>query len=101
MTKSIPQIIDCPKDAVLQDGIFKNFTDSPLTKDPKVKDVCIYVPDLNKIGKEGKTRWDSFPCYTNGSNVWSLQMRYKKQTENTTMASFQRCLLMNHLTGFI
>ena len=61
------------KDAVLQDGIFKNFTDSPLTKDLKVKDVCIYAPgDLNKIGKEGKTSWDSFSyAIQMGHNVWS------------------------------
>ena len=61
------------RDAVLQDGIFKNFTDSPLTKDLKVKDVCIYAPgDLNKIGKEGKTSWDSFSyAIQMGHNVWS------------------------------
>ncbi len=61
------------KDAVLQDGIFKNFTDSPVTKDLLVKDVCIYAPgDLNKIGKEGKTSWDSFSyAIQMAHNVWS------------------------------
>ena len=61
------------RDAVLADGIFKNFTDSPLTKELKVKDVCIYAPgDLNKIGKEGKTSWDSFSyAIQMGHNVWS------------------------------
>ena len=49
------------KDGVLQDGIFKNFQDSPVSKDILVKDICIYAPcDLNKVGKEGKTSWDSF-----------------------------------------
>lgn len=61
------------KDAVIQDGIFKNFEDSPITNGLKVSDVCIYAPgDLNKIGKEGKTSWDSFSyAIQMGHNVWS------------------------------
>ena len=61
------------KDCVLQDGIFKNFEISPLTENIKVSDVCIYKPgDLNKIGKEGKTSWDSFSyAIQMGHNVWS------------------------------
>ena len=61
------------RDAVLQDGIFKNFEDSPITKELKVSDVCVYAPgDLNKIGKEGKTSWDSFSyAIQMGHNVWS------------------------------
>ena len=61
------------KDAVISDGIFKNFEDSPLTQNIKVSDVCIYKPgDLNKIGKEGKTSWDSFSyAIQMGHNVWS------------------------------
>jgi hypothetical protein len=37
-----------------------------------MKDVCIYKPgDLNKIGKEGKTSWDSFSyALLMGHNVW-------------------------------
>ena len=61
------------RDTVISDGIFKNFEDSPLTAELKVSDVCTYAPgDLNKIGKEGKTSWDSF-CYAiqMGHNVWS------------------------------
>lgn len=61
------------RDTVLQDGIFKNFEDSPITDGLKVSDVCIYAPgDLNKIGKEGKTSWDSFSyAIQMGHNVWS------------------------------
>jgi hypothetical protein len=61
------------KQAVLQDGIFKNFEDSPITAEMKVSDICIYAPgDLNKIGKEGKTSWDSFSyAIQMGHNVWS------------------------------
>jgi len=48
-------------DAVIQDGIFPIFEDSPVSERTLVKDICIYKPgDLNKIGKEGKTSWDSF-----------------------------------------
>jgi hypothetical protein len=38
----------------------------------QVKDICIYGPgDLNKIGKEGKTSWDSFTyAIMMGHNVW-------------------------------
>ena len=89
------------RDAVLQDGIFNNFTDSPLTKNIKVNDVCIYAPgDKNLIGtpkilageidrdkngdpildedgnqvvrKRDSTSWDSFSyAIQMGHNVWS------------------------------
>lgn len=60
-------------DAVLQDKIFANFEESPVSKRCEIKDVCIYKPgDLNKIGKEGKTSWDSFSyAIQMGHNVWS------------------------------
>lgn len=48
-------------DAVLTDNIFSIFEESPITERCLIKDICIYKPgDLNKIGKEGKTSWDSF-----------------------------------------
>jgi hypothetical protein len=61
------------KDVVIQDGIFKNFESSPIIDQVEIKDVCIYAPgDLNKIGKEGKTSWDSFSyAIQMGHNVWS------------------------------
>ena len=60
------------KDAVLQDGIFKKFESSPVIDGCEIKDVCIYAPgDLNKIGKEGRTSWDSFSyAIQMGHNVW-------------------------------
>jgi hypothetical protein len=60
-------------DAVLQDGVFKAFTESPISSRCLIKDVCIYDNgDLNKIGKEGKTSWDSFSyAIQMGHNVWS------------------------------
>ena len=61
------------RDAVLQDNLFANFTDSPVSERCTIKDVCIYKPgDLNKIGKEGRTSWDSFSyAIQMGHNVWS------------------------------
>jgi hypothetical protein len=89
------------RDAVLADGIFKNFTDSPISKGLEVKDVCIYAPgDKNLIGtpkilkgdidrdkhgapildeqgnqvvrKRDSTSWDSFSyAIQMGHNVWS------------------------------
>ena len=60
------------KDAVVQDGIFSNFQSSPVIDQIGIKDICIYKPgDLNKIGKEGKTSWDSFSyAILMGHNVW-------------------------------
>jgi len=58
--------------AVVQDGIFPSFTDSPISDLCQIKDICIYKPgDLNKNGKEGKTSWDSFSyALLMGHNVW-------------------------------
>jgi len=60
------------RDAVLQDRIHDIFEDSPISSRMAIKDVCIYKPgDLNKIGKEGKTSWDSFSyALMMGHNVW-------------------------------
>jgi hypothetical protein len=60
-------------DAVLQDGRFSNFTDSPVSNRIQINDVCYYAPGmLNKIGKEGRTSWDSFSyAIQMGHNVWS------------------------------
>jgi hypothetical protein len=89
------------RDAVLADGIFENFEDSPLTDGLLINDICTYAPgDTNKIGgikvakggveldKEGNpvldakgnpvirkrdsTSWDSFSyAIQMGHNVWS------------------------------
>ena len=60
------------KDVVINDKIFENFESSPIIDTCEIKDVCIYKPgDLNKIGKEGKTSWDSFSyAIQMGHNVW-------------------------------
>ena len=60
------------RDAVLQDKIHDTFEDSPISARMKIQDVCIYKPgDLNKIGKEGRTSWDSFSyALMMGHNVW-------------------------------
>ena len=60
------------RDAVLQDGLIDWFDESPISKELLIKDVCYYKPgDLNKIGKEGKTSWDSFSyALLMGHNVW-------------------------------
>jgi len=60
------------KDAVEADGILDAFEDSPISMHCKIKDICIYKPgDVNKIGKEGKTSWDSFSyALQMGHNVW-------------------------------
>jgi len=82
-------------DAVVQDGIFPSFTNSPISDLCKIKDICIYkpgvakpgvtitaenfqdeslyavLPDKNKNDKWGKTSWDSFSyALLMGHNVW-------------------------------
>jgi hypothetical protein len=59
-------------DGVVADGIYPRWEDSPISDMLKMKDICIYKPgDLNKIGKEGKTSWDSFSyALLMGHNVW-------------------------------
>lgn len=47
-------------DAVLQDGIHKVFTDSPITDRMMVKDLCYRGQGfINQQGKETKTSWDT------------------------------------------
>lgn len=60
------------RDAILQDGIFDMFDSSPITQRTLMRDVCIYGPgDLNKLGKEGATSWDSFSyAIQMAHNVW-------------------------------
>jgi hypothetical protein len=57
---------------VVQEGYVDHFDESPISKQLRMKDICIYAPgDLNKIGKEGKTSWDSFSyALLMGHNVW-------------------------------
>jgi len=60
------------KDAVEQDDILNAFEDSPISTACKISDICYYKPgDKNKIGKEGRTSWDSFSyALQMGHNVW-------------------------------
>jgi len=59
-------------EAFVREGKYPTFQDSPITNGLQAKDICIYAPgDLNKIGKEGKTSWDSFSyAILMGHNVW-------------------------------
>jgi len=82
-------------DAVVQDGIFPSFTDSPISAMCQMRDICIYkpgvpkagvtitpenfqdeslydvLPDKNKNDKWGRTSWDSFSyALLMGHNVW-------------------------------
>ena len=58
--------------AVVADGLIDHFDESPISLQLQMKDICYYKPgDLNKIGKEGKTSWDSFSyALLMGHNVW-------------------------------
>lgn len=51
---------------------YQDFVDSPVSSLCEIRDICVYQPgDLNKLGKEGKTSWDSFSyALQMGHNVW-------------------------------
>ena len=56
----------------VREGKHSSFLESPISNGLTAKDICIYgAGDLNKIGKEGKTSWDSFSYgIMMGHNVW-------------------------------
>jgi hypothetical protein len=58
--------------AVVADKLVDHFDESPISLQLQMKDICYYRPGmLNKIGKEGKTSWDSFSyALLMGHNVW-------------------------------
>jgi len=60
------------RDGAIADGIHRIFDDSVISEHLQMKDVCVYAPgDLNKVGKEGRTSWDSFSyALMMGHNVW-------------------------------
>jgi|TARA_R110000851_G_scaffold9350_3_gene34851 hypothetical protein len=101
------------RDAVMQDGIFdkrdssgnviltRDFVDSPLTKGLSVKDICIYKPgDLNKIGKEGKTSWDSFSyAIQMGHNVWSHINSVQEANRQADAGNLPHMLVASKLHG--
>jgi hypothetical protein len=84
--------------AVVAEKFVDHFDESPISSQLQLKDICIYkpgvrktdaelngeifdpnnmthfhvLPDLNKIGKNGKTSWDSFSyALLMGHNVWT------------------------------
>jgi len=81
---------------VTQDGIHDNWQDSPVSDLLAMKDICIYKPgDLNKIGKEGRTSWDSFSyALLMGHNVWmhltAVQEANRKFDSGTRPSMMQR-----------
>jgi hypothetical protein len=69
---------------VLRNDKGLDFLDGPVSDMLEVKDICIYAPgDLNKIGKEGKTSWDSFSyCLQMAHNVWAHLNAVQTANEN-------------------
>ena len=59
-------------DTLIQDGIFKYVENSPVLDGVKTNEICVYAPgNLNRMGKENKTSWDSFTyAILMGHNVW-------------------------------
>lgn len=59
-------------DTLIQDKIFPYVENSPILDGVKTSDICVYAPgNLNRMGKENKTSWDSFTyAILMGHNVW-------------------------------
>jgi len=83
---------------VVADGIHKTFLDSPLSKELTMSDICTYAPgDLNKLGKEGKTSWDSFSyALMMGHNVWSHINAVQTANREYDKGSYPRMLLQEN-----
>jgi hypothetical protein len=81
-------------DAIRQDQHFPVFTDSPITNRCKISDICVYdVGDLNKMGKESKSAWDSFTYnILQGHNAWC----HIKATQDANIA-YENGILPNML----
>lgn len=59
-------------DTLIQDGFFKYVEPSPILDGVTTDKICVYAPgNLNRMGKENKTSWDSFTyAILMGHNVW-------------------------------
>jgi hypothetical protein len=59
-------------DTLIQDKIFDYVENSPVLDGVKTNEICVYAPgNLNRMGKENKTSWDSFTyAILMGHNVW-------------------------------
>ena len=59
-------------DTLIQDNVYNYIENSPVLDQVKTNEICCYAPgDLNRIGKEGRTSWDSFTyAILMGHNVW-------------------------------
>ena len=85
--------------AFVREGKHRSFLDSPITKGLTAKDICIYNPgDLNKVGKEGKTSWDSFSyAIQMGHNVWSHINAVQEANRQYDKGILPQCLLEESL----
>jgi hypothetical protein len=95
--KNYANITDSFRDVVLRDKIHKTFDDSPISQNLMIKDVCKYAPgDLNKIGKEGKTSWDSFSyALMMGHNVWHHINAVQEANRAHDSGTYPSMLIMN------
>jgi hypothetical protein len=61
--------------------LYDNWMPSPMSQNLRLKDVCVYAPgDLNKIGLEGKTSWDTFSyCLLMNHSIY-LHIRSVQET---------------------
>jgi hypothetical protein len=77
---------------------YENFIDSPISKLCEMKDICIYSPgDLNKIGKEGRTSWDSFSYFLQmAHNVWTHIYAVQEANRQFDQGNYPSMLRRDH-----
>jgi len=88
-------------EAAVEYGFVDAFDESPVSLRTQIKDICVYKPgDLNKVGKEGKTSWDSFSyCLLMGHNVWTHINAVQEANREFDAGRYPR--MMRNSTGTI
>lgn len=82
-------------EVIQEDKGYKTFEESAISLRMMGKDICCYQPgDLNKIGKEGKTSWDSLSyCLLMGHNVYCHIDSIQKSIEEYDAGKFPKALI--------
>jgi hypothetical protein len=85
---------------VIADGIYERWEDSPVSQMLRMRDICIYRPgDLNKVGKEGNTSWDSFSyALLMSHNVWT-HIRATQEANRRYDSGVIPAMLRNQISG--
>lgn len=84
--------------AIIDDHLFNTFAESPVSRRCTMKDICTYAPgDLNKIGKEGKTSWDTLTYSILMSHNTYMHIEAVQQANRSYDSGAIPKMLLSHL----